>query len=283
MSDDLPKARDDDASEEDASPTLRERLFGSLGGVSDALGPVGEALTSRIMKATYVAAILVSSAGGLVYFSAQTAGIISTIVYVMAFLAGATAIPLLILLGAPSFPGFLRSIMGKLHWVLGQVAFGVGYLVQRGNRWEMWPGNRDRVWIDGEWRDIDGGQENLHILGWKPFGIIFDKEADDMDEQRVDIDGTATDGGQLTREGHRQAAPDTKAIESSNTWVVDLKHLFESGLRDIGSVRMIEKAEEVIKREETAEGSLGGWETIVATAIGVILGIICGYAVMGGF
>lgn len=241
----------------------------------------------------------------VLFLSWNLAGPIDTIVYAYLFVFGASFLPTAVLLGAPSFPRSLKSIFGKLHFTLGQMAFGVGYLVQREDRWEMCPGTRDEVYVDGMWHDIEGGKTNLSVLGWKPFGILRYKTEQTLKEERVEfeerrtkdrsIDEIATanvselvsDGGQGTprptveRAGIKEQAPHPSAV-GRDEWLIDLKRLFNRGLKKFGDIALIEKAEEVTMRAEAQSSKVDGMEAIVGSIVGLILGLMTGYVMLGG-
>jgi hypothetical protein len=215
-----------------------------------------------------------------------TVGPVDTIVYSIAFGFGLTFLPGLVLFGAPSFPGFLQRGLGGLYWVLGATAFGATYLVQRaGGRFELWPGTRERVFIHGTWHDIVGGQENLQILGWQPFGFVLEKADQTLEEARVDpkaLAQTQTDGGSsVERGGYAQRPPDA-SISGDETWLVDLKRVYSRGLQKIGDIEVIERAEEIATREESQRGRSSQWSAVIGSIVGLIIGIITGVVFLGG-
>lgn len=231
------------------------------------------------------------------------AGPISTIVYVMLFVFGASFLPTAVLLGAPSFPRSLKSVFGKLHFTLGQMAFEVGYLVQREDRWEMCPGTRDEVFIDDRWHEIEGGKTNLSVLGWKPFGILRYKTEETLQEERVDLEQTprqdmsindiaSADVSQIVGDGGRETPtieragipehPPKPSVVGEGEWLIDLKRVFNRGLKKFGDISVIEKAEEVTMRKEAKSSSVSGMEAIIGSIVGLVLGLATGYVMLGG-
>lgn len=257
-------------------------------------------LTSRTAKTVYVSAILTAIAGGVLYLSWRLSGLVDTIVYAFLFLVGVSFIPTTILFLGPSFPRSFKAIFGKLHFMLGQIAFGTGYLVQRTDKWEMCPGSKDRVFIDDEWHEIDGGQTNFSVLGWKRFGVLRYKTEETLKEERVDntrqrewsleeITNASTtelvgDGGnthQITRGGYTELMPDMASLRS-NEWLIDLKKVYSKGLKKIGDIDLIEKAEEIQMRKEAKSSRAGGWEPVIGSIVGLIIGVATGYVLLGG-
>lgn len=230
------------------------------------------------------------------------AGILATIVYAFAFLIGLTAIPTTILLLGPSMPKFLGGMLGKLHFILGQLAYGTGYLVQRDDRWELCPGTTNQVYIDGEHHDIPDGTSNLNVLGWQPFGILRYKDEESLERLRVDRGGVSADGGRATRAGFDEASPwkpqemdaETKqqlqrlgvdpesASASAGGWWIDLKRVYARGVRHIGDIDIIEAAEQIMMRKTAREGRVSGYEPYIATFVGIVLGVLTAYVLLGG-
>ncbi len=167
----------------------------------------------------------------------------------------------------------------------------------------MCPGTRDEVFVDEEWHEIEGGQTNLSVLGWKPFGILRFKTDETLREERVEfedrpqqdwsVDEIATaevselvsDGGQsrptIERAGVEEIVPKRSDV-GSNEWLIDLKRVYNRGLKKIGDISIIEKAEEVTMRAEARGSKVDGMEAIVGSIVGLILGLATGYVMLGG-
>lgn len=237
----------------------------------------------------------------MLYLSVRLAGILATIVYAFAFLIGLTAIPTTILLLGPSMPKFLGGILGKLHFILGQLAFGTGYLVQREDRWELCPGTTSSVYIDGEDHEIPDGTSNLNVLGWQPFGILRFKDDDSLQRLRVGRGGVSADGGRATRAGFDEASPfdsrehlerteqelrrlgvDIDLDDGGGGWWIDLKRVYARGVRHIGDIDIIEAAEQIMMRKTAKAGRVSGYETYIATFVGIVLGVLTAYVLLGG-
>lgn len=221
------------------------------------------------------------------YLSITYGGVLDTVIYVVLFGVGATFVPLTIMLGAPSFPRSFKKAFGNLHFVLGQLAFDGSYLVQREDSWEMCPGREHAVFVDGEWHEIEGGRKHLSVLGWKPFGILRYKEAGTMRDVRVDprnLAETRADGGSVSveRANYQEMLPDATISGSEGWWLVDLKRVFSRGIKKIGDISLIEKAEEVTMRKEAKSSRAGGWEPIIGSVVGLIIGVATGYVLLGG-
>lgn len=205
-------------------------------------------------------------------------GAIDAMIYWGLFIAAASSIPFLILLFGGNFPG--AATLGKFHIVLTQAAFGRGVLVQHQDRWEWCPATEDHVWIDEHWHEIESGQTNWSVLGWFPFAVARYKNEETLRESRVDpANMTATDGGVMHRFAYPEIAPSESDVPDDG-YLVDLSRVFSRGLQEIGDTKIIEEAEEVTERNEHKSSLTSGWEPIVATAIGLALGIGTTYMLM---
>lgn len=248
------------------------------------------ALDSRRARVA-LAAVLALAVVGVGYVAVQLAGVLATILYGFLFLVGLAGVPTTILLFGPSLPKGLAGVLGKFHFILGQLAYGTGYLVQREDRWELCPGERDRVYIDEEWHDIVDGQTNLKILGWQPFGLLRFKDDDTLRRLRVDpasdldtVTGstTSTDGGARKRAGYREENPEVSISGLDGTWLVDLKRLYARGVKHIGGIDVIEATEQIMMRKTAREGRVTGYEPYIASLIGIVLGVATAYVMLGG-
>lgn len=228
------------------------------------------------------------------YISYRLAGPVATVLYVFLFLMAVSLAPLAINLVGNGMP--FSTSLGRGHIILGAFAFGHHYLVQRDTRWEWCPGEPDRVYIDGEWHEIEGGLENKSVLGWRPFGILRYKDDETFEEVRVDTAaerstgrdrgrGTTADGGTVERGGFRQVAPPA-VTGIDGTWLVDLKRVFSRGVRKIGDIEIIETAEEIIERGQVQDSKLGLDNPTVTFFVSLTMGVLAGIAYVylsGGF
>lgn len=257
------------------------------------------------------ATITLGLIGGVLYLSYQLAGPIATIAYTVLFLVSATFVPTLVFLKVPPMLGFLKNLFGKSHFVLGQVAYGVGVLVQGHREWHLRPGRKRNgayeVYLNGEWQPIDD-DGNVSILGWKPFIVTTTKDEYTFDDVRVDdefeqrardqgpsaADIANTDVSQLVQDGGGRALnegverggfeerPITAADLSEDTWLVDLKRLYARGLEQVGDINLIEKAEEITMRNDARSGVASGWEVQIGLAVGLLIGVATGYVMTAG-
>lgn len=218
------------------------------------------------------------------WFLVQWLGIIDALVYSVMFIIGVALFPFLLALLGAEIP--MNAAIGRVHILLGAIAFNHHYLVDRGDKWEWCPGEEERVYIDGTWYGIDGGFENRSVLGWRPFGILRVKDEETFKEVRSDTKaerdrrghGTTTDGGvvEISRGGYDEA-DETLKTGTDGTWVIDLKRLFSRGVRKIGDVELVETAEEVIERGEVTPSTLEGWRPVIGVIIGLTMGSGFGY------
>jgi len=298
MSDDPLRDRAEDTEEE--SPSRRERVWNkciaagervtealpSQDQTSSAGSRVGETLTSPTAKGIYAGVAFIAVAIGAFWYAVQSRGLFDAIIYTMLFGFAATLFPVMINLLGGSTP----NSVGKLHLLLGAVAFDHHYLVQKEHGWEWCPGDRGRVWIDDQWHEVEG-EENYSVLGWRPFGILRYKDVDTWSEKRADTAGMqqrpsaarerdpSTDGGApvVERGGIREVErPAISGLDGA--WLLDLKRVMTNGVRKIGDVELIETAEEVIERSQVDDSKMGNAGPLVESVLGLILGLIAGYA-----
>jgi hypothetical protein len=173
-------------------------------------------------------------------------------------------------------------VVAKLQVILGAFAYGHHYLVQRENRWSWCPGGRDYVYVDGEKHTIEGGLENKSVLGWRPFGILRFKTHDTLVEARADPYAetrrdAGTNGGAVVRADIESVAPPANIDGQGKTWVVDLKRLYDRGVRKMADMEILERAEEVIERKQVEEGGLSGGNSVIELFGSLLLGIVTAY------
>lgn len=215
-------------------------------------------------------------------YSWRHAGPIATVVYAFLFLFALTFFPVLIGLLGGSLPG--ASKVGKLHIILGQFAYGRGVLLQLEDRFEWVPATSDEFYFDGEWHEINGGETNWSVVGWRPFGIIRYKEGETFESVRVDTTAGGPqrpDGGTVKRGGFEEATPPAET-GLDGKWVLDLKRMYSHGLKKIGDIEVIEKAEEIATRRNAEDSITSGWEPIIGSVVGLIIGLATGYVMLGG-
>lgn len=273
----------------DDGPSVGEKVKAALSSSgdsgSDAAARVGATLTSTRAKKLYAVVAVLSVAVGLFAWAVATRGVLNAIVYAILFVFAATVFPF----GINLLGGATPNSIGKLHLLLGAIAFDHHYLVQRDNGWEWCPGDRGRVWIDEEWHELEG-EENYSVLGWRPFGILRYKGQDTWSQQRADQAGLSqrpsaarerdpsTDGGApvVERGGVREV--ERPAITGlDGTWLLDLKRVMTNGVRKIGDVELIETAEEIIERNQVDDSRMGNAGPLVESIAGIVLGIVAGY------
>lgn len=244
------------------------------------------------------AAIIIALILGVVVFRTawRMVGPVATIFYLVLYVLGVGFMPGIILFGAPSFPSILRRVFGKGEWVLASVAYNVPFLVQRRTNWELDLGRETddgyEVYIDGAWHPVDG-DSNMTVLGWQPFGILRYKDDRAFVDERADAraqdlreetavsvaDGGTT--GPAERGGMREATqPAITGLDGQ--WLVDLKRVYSRGVKRIGDIALIEKAEEVTRRKQAGSDTLEGWEPIIGSLVGLVLGLVTGYVMLGG-
>lgn len=246
------------------------------------LGGLREGTGWKRAKKPLLAVLLLAAFLGVEYLMVGWLGIIDAVLYTVMFIIGAAAFPFFIAIGGEVLPFNVR--IARVHILLGALAFNHHYLVDRGDHWEWCPGEAERVYIDGEWHDIDGGFENRSVLGWRPFGILRYKDDEAYTSLRVDTKAerqrgrpTKADGGAaISRGGYAEASPPAET-GIDGTWVIDLKRLFASGVKKFGDVELVETAEEVIERGEVMPSSFENWRPFLETMAGIAFGVVVGY------
>lgn len=234
----------------------------------------------RRLKTGGVIALGIGAVIGVLSVSVMSVGIGSTVIYAVAFVFALSFFPTVIGVMGSSTPG--SGLVAKLHIALGAFAYNHHYLVQRENKWEWCPGSADRVFIDGEWREINRGKQNKSVLGWRPFGVLRDKQDGSMQDYRVDThaemdrDIATGDGGTVTRAGYTEESPPA-VTGLDGKWVVDLKRVFSHGIREFGDIDLIETAEEIIERKQVDDSRMGDYRHAVTFIAALILGLIAGY------
>jgi len=239
-------------------------------------------------------AILTSVSGGvgvlavLWVFWTYVYGPLDTVLYVFALIFGLTLIPGAILLLGNALPG--NGLLGRLHIVFAHIALRYPYLLDRGDRFEYAAGTEEQVWIEAddgtaEYYPIESGHSNRTVLGWRPFGIVLDKTQVDLAEKRIDTAASRdrpTDGGQIERGGFKEVSPQPVESGIDGTWIVDLKRVFSRGVRKIGDTEILETTEEVTQRNQSREGKLSGWRSVIGSLLGMVLGASMAWAMFGG-
>lgn len=273
--------------------------------VADAYSRYSSALRRLVILACSIIAL-----GILGYLLFATFGFVGGVVYGTAFVVGATLLPGIVMFVQSGTP----LTIGKLEFAFGQMAFGRGWLVQRNDGWDMHPGEVidgvDHVWIDGQWRPVPD-TANQTILGYQPFGVLFYKDDDTLEEVRVDDElrssldhgdtpsageiarmrasdvlsteperASVTDGSgtKLERSGVRQKQPTVEDLPESG-WLVDLARYWTPGLEKMADIDILEKVEEVTMRSE-ALGETDSKRMMYGTVVGLVLGAATGYVVM---
>jgi hypothetical protein len=252
--------------------------------VRGAVAAVWAALTSTRAKAVYVLAMVLFSIVAVLWLSVRYNGILSTIVYAFAFTFTLALFPIIVALFGGSTPG--GGLIAKLHIALQAFAFNNHYLVEFDDKYEWCPGEEDRVYINGEWHDIDGGLDNKTVLGWRPFGLLRYKCDGTLVGERADrkalkqrAGGTSdptADGGQVQRGGYERATrPEESGVDG--TWLLNLERVYTRGVQKMGDIELIETAEEIIERGQVDDGTMASWGPVVTYLVSLVIGIITGY------
>jgi len=292
-------------SESETEPGVLARGAERLGTVADNLREreldkkavtIATAPPWRYIGATAVLLTVVVGALGLTYYLAGPVGLV---VYSILFVLGAGGVPGLIYALGPSMPALLGKPLGRGMFVLQQMSMGTGYLVEFDREYRMCPGREGEVYAEGEWREVNG-LENMTVAGWQPFGTVRYKDEETLEEVRVD--SVAADGGRpsaakiatmsagdvVAKPGTRDSSRDKRggyegASKPTNPhgWVLDLVKVYSSGLRKLADIASIEKSEEVAMREQAKEGVTGGNQALIGSIVGLIMGAITAYLIMG--
>lgn len=211
-------------------------------------------------------------------------GPVETMLYAVLFVFSFALIPSTIGVLGHATPG--NTLLGKLHVILGALAYNHHYLVQLDDKWVWCPGDRDGVHIEecdcGEdWHELVGGHEHRSVLGWRPFGILRHKDAETLTNVRADARGevargTSADGGTVERAGYtEESAPAVDGLDGD--WLVDLKRVYGSGIDKIGDIDLIETAEEIIERGQVDAGTMSEWRAALIGLAGIVIGVVVGF------
>lgn len=255
---------------------IRERVAAWWGRAKPGLSHIGHLLTTERAYQVYAATLLSAIAVFTLWVSNTLVGTTTTVIYALLFCVGLGLLPGLVGFFGVSFTGGMRKISGALHFRLAQLAFGGSYLVQTDDGWQICPGKAEQVYFDGEWQDVKGGDKRK-ILGKSPFGLLRYKEDDTWRELRSDALPVA-DGG----EGIVPGIDTVQVTPQARDWRLDLRRAFARGLRQIADISAIEKAEEIAMRQEARDSRIGGWEPIIGSLIGLLLGILTAWVMTAG-
>lgn len=269
-----------------------------------------------VLRSVASVALLAVAIGTLVV-SYQLAGPIATVAYAVLFLLGLTLLPVSILL----FGQIVPNSLGTGMFILGQLAFGEGWLVQHDDGWQMHPGRtrdgRSEIYLGGHWHPLDADSKKT-VLGWAPFGILLRKTKETMAEARparqgagVDLDAldadervavetmqdvgvdvgklgiqqaTRSDGGEdvtVVKRGEIEQVQ--RDYQRRHEWVLDLKRWWSEGLSRMGDIDVVEKIEEVTMRNEAMADANRRRNTYIGVAVGLVLGVLTGMLSMGVF
>jgi hypothetical protein len=216
---------------------------------------------------------------GTITLSWLLAGPVATIVYVTLYLISATLLPGLVMVLRDLMP----SLVAKLLFTLGQLAYGEGWLVQVDREWRMCPGRTvggdSEVYVDDEWYDVPD-TTNQTVLGWQPFGILLFKDDGTLAEYRDDSQTESiyddivdvqpdpiTDGGSGADVDH---------------WELDFRRYWQSVCAGIGDIELVEDVERVTQRDEAVADAGSSKRYMIGSAFGVIAGAATGYVAMAG-
>lgn len=217
----------------------------------------------------------------------RVAGPINTIIYVVVFLLGLGGIAGVVAV----FGGVTPSFLGTAMFSLGQLAYGQGWLVQHDRDWRMHPGRdvdgQRQVYLRGEWHVVEDDQA-MEILGWRPFGIIWSKEQQTLQEARADPAAeaaAATDGGleEVSRGGEETTPIPVAESGLDGRWVLALHRYWSRGLDQIADISLLARVEEITMREESGGRQPSTKSTLYATGFGILMGAITGALAMGVF
>lgn len=270
---------------------IRRRWAAVKASISGASKKTGGFLTSRRFKSFLFSIIGFGAVVAVFWYSWRAAGPINTIIYFLLFGVSLTFLPVLIYLKfVPSALG-IKAGVGKLHFVMAQVASGVGWLVQVNERIEYCPGDEEGFYYEGDWyRDVDDAVRNSTVLGWMPFKMAYFKDDDSLKEFRVDPANevrsgipTTADGGYTVERGDGliEKRPDASVSGMDDTWLVDIKRLFSEGIEQFGDIDLVDTTEEITMRKEAKSKNISGWKPIIGASVGLLIGILTGVLMMG--
>lgn len=221
------------------------------------------------------------------YLLVKTFGVLFAVLYMVVFLVGVSLLPGIVALIGPAAS---MPTVGKLYFIFGQLAYGIGLLVQSASGYRMHPGRKTseglEMYTGSEWVPVENMGE-LTVVGFREFGMVLEKDEAAMADHRVQQGELASDGGGNTvvRAGYSEVPPHQswKPNDGGEWWQIDLKRVFSKGVRKFGDIDVLEKAEEVAMRKEAAGSRFGGWQGTIEVAAGLLFGVVMAAMAMGGF
>lgn len=240
-----------------------------------------EDVTAYLPDSRYAQTALAAAGVGLVLaLVVVLIGVVDTILYSLVFVLGVAAVPGLMFVFRGNLPTGIGSMVAGIEVLLGQAALGHGYLVQTDDGWQICTGDRQGYYLDGTYHEISGDQ-NRSRLAKRPFAVVRHKDDDTWTDLRADASAAAQDvlpdsDGTHDRGGFDGASPPTDS-GLDGRWVVDLTRVFTRGVRKIGNIEPIETAEEIAMRDEASDSRVEGWEPVIASVLGLIIGIATGW------
>lgn len=215
---------------------------------------------------------------------------VDRIIYFAVFLFSAALIPGIIALNGPALGKIkLDGALGKLNWTLGMLTFGIGILVQRtDDNYEMWPAQMQdgtlHLYLDGKWTELDR-IEHLSRLGWRPFGIHFEKSTKSLKPylENFGSEDVVSDGGRSELEGLRGSRAGFEETGPSTTknyhWILDAVRLRPR--KSAAGASLINRAEVIEIAKQNKGGKLASWSNIIGAMMGLIIGGIMAFIIFG--
>lgn len=269
-------------------------------------------ITLRRIKLAIVTAAAIATPIGVLYVSYRLTGPLDTILYATVFVLAFGLLPGYVALLGKAAP--MNVGIGKFNQILGNFAAGHPWLVQVGGTYELCIGEEDRYWLDGEWYEVEEGLQNRTHLGWRPLGVTWHKSPESLAEYRVDV-SAVSDGGthDVERAGIDEVPPPSSsggavrcptcevtyhdaslvhcpecnnvvidADVEPDSWLIDLKRLYQTGLQRLGNMDLIETSEEQTMRDEMGESFTSEWSAVIGGVAGLLIGATFGYLFLVG-
>lgn len=223
---------------------------------------------------------------------------ITAVIFTVTFLIGLFVTPAIVYVLGPAL-GPLRGPLGKMLFVVQQLTYGAGVMVERSvGGYEHCAADVDdegnaHITLDGEEKVIERGSVGWAPLGWAPFALTYEKDLQSLEdfaegreempvEERVEMpNGDTIDILDRMRGGYQLFAwaPDGDAIaDGGSEWLIRMDMVAEWLGSKAGGPGLAERAEvQALKNYAGDEGLSAGIKAIlivVCLAIGSATGYL---------
>jgi hypothetical protein len=271
---------------------------------------------SRALLMTRLAIVagILFALGGLMALMGTISGLLNLVPYriwfvstiAMALYAGMLTLPIMVYLGAPSFPRGMRDVLGSIMWTIQMLCFGAGVLVERARGgYQMFAADVDDdkravITLDDAEVTIEPDDDaGWSRLGMAPFTVTWERSDEalakfvekeepivqDTLQRQVPTGDAMTDGGEpavqefdvleRTRGGFREFRERFDA-----EWTVRVDRIQDYLGKRAGGPNLSNNAEEYALRKYGGSGGLSTKWKVVGVVLCLALGVMTGIAGM---